>query len=182
MLKTLFATTALASMLALGAQAQTAPADPDTDPAAAPIIENEMAPAEAPADATTPIVPQAQNDADPAMAPDVLADPLTGPTLEDGWSTVDVATISADTLIGTEIRNYNQETIASVQDLLLSADGQAESVVARFGGFLGFGENTVLLTMDEISVVKDANDNTFVLTNLTPEALTDRPDYVPPEG
>ena len=37
-------------------------------------------------------------------------------------------------------------------------------MVARFGGFLGFGETTVLLTMEEITVVKDADENTFVLT------------------
>ena len=102
--------------------------------------------------------------------------------LDEGWSQVDVATISADMLIGTDIRTYDQETVAAIEDVLMTADGKVESVVARFGGFLGFGENTVLLTMDEISVVKDADENVVVLTNLTPEALKDRPEYVPEDG
>jgi hypothetical protein len=99
------------------------------------------------------------------------------PPLEEGWSQVDMATVSADTLIGTDIRTYDQEDIAAVEDVLMTPDGQVESVVARFGGFLGFGENTVLLSMDEINVVQDADGNMAVLTDLTPEALKDRPEY-----
>ena len=55
-------------------------------------------------------------------------------------------------------------------------------MVARFGGFLGFGETTVLLTLDEIAVVRDADENVFVLTNLTPEGLKGRPEYTAPAG
>lgn len=229
MLKTLFATTALASMLALGANAQTAPAaeeenasppmienhmDGDTAPAddtgtAAPITpdtaDSEMAPAEgtdpamaqdpaapaadeaSPDVAQDPAVPATDAESDMAQEPaapatdtdvdtDMAQDPMS-PTLEEGWSQVDMATISADTLIGTDVRNYDQESIATVDDVLMTPEGQVENVAARFGGFLGFGENTVLLTMDEISVVQDADGNVVVLTNLTPDALKDRPDY-----
>ena len=70
-----------------------------------------------------------------------------------GLEPVDLATISPDTLIGADIRTYDQETVASVEDVLMTADGKVENVVARFGGFLGFGETTVLLTPDEIAVV-----------------------------
>ena len=109
-----------------------------------------------------------------------MAQPASpAPPLEEGWSQVDVATISADMLIGTDIRTYDQETVATVEDVLMTADGKVENVVARFGGFLGFGENTVLLGMEEISVVKDADGNVVVLTNLTPDALKERPEYVP---
>ena len=66
--------------------------------------------------------------------------------------------------------------------MLIAPDGKVENLVARFGGFLGFGETTVLLGMEEVSVVKDADDNVVLLTNLTPEALKDRPEYVAPEG
>ena len=44
MLKTLFATTALATMLAWSAQAQTQPAPADDATTTPPILENEMAP------------------------------------------------------------------------------------------------------------------------------------------
>ena len=135
--------------------------------------------AETPAD-TMAEDPAVETPAD-TMAEDPAA-PAGGVPLEEGWSEVDVATISTDSLIGADILTYDQETVASIQDVLLSPDGQAESVVARFGGFLGFGETTVLVTMDELTVVKDADETLFVLTNLTPEALKDRPVYEEVEG
>ena len=49
--------------------------------------------------------------------------------------------------------------------------------MAQFGGFLGFGSNTVLLTMDEIEVLQDEAGNIVVQTSLTPESLEGRPDY-----
>ena len=102
--------------------------------------------------------------------------------MQEGWTKVDVATISTDTLIGADIRSYDNQNIASVQDVLLAPDGKVDNVVARFGGFLGFGETTVLLTTNEITVVKDADDKVFVLTSLTPEALKDRPEYKADQG
>ena len=64
-----------------------------------------------------------------------------------------------------------------MNDVILNAEGQVENVVAEFGGFLGFGARTVLLTMDDIEVLQDPNENLVVRTSLTPEALETRPDY-----
>ena len=70
------------------------------------------------------------------------------------------------------------ENIASVEDVLMAADGSAvESVVAQFGGFLGFGANKVQLTMDEIEVMQDEAGAFVVQTTLTPESLKGRPEY-----
>jgi hypothetical protein len=115
------------------------------------------------------------------MAGAALSEPpaVPGPALAEGWSQLGAATISVDRLIGTEIRTYDQETIAAVQDVVLSPDGTIEGVVARFGGVLGFGETTVLLSMDEITVVEDPDERVFVLTDLTPELLEQRPIYEP---
>ena len=122
----------------------------------------------------------AQSPAEPPAEPAPPATaPGSGPVLEEGWSELDAATVSVDTFIGTDIRTYDQETIAAVQDVVLSPDGRIENVVARFGGVLGFGETTVLVAMDEITVVKDANEKVFVLTDLTPEVLQERPVYEP---
>jgi hypothetical protein len=105
--------------------------------------------------------------------------PGSGPALSEGLSELDAATISVDTLIGTEIRTYDQEPVAAVQDVVLSQDGEIERVVARFGGVLGFGETTVLLSMDEVTVVEDPAERVFVLTDLTPDLLEQRPVYEP---
>jgi hypothetical protein len=167
MRRTLLATTAIASMLAFGAAAQQA-ADP----------------ADAPAEAVEPAAP-----ATPGVAPDAdagmdTAQPAPGaapaaPDTELGTvlTPVEPGDISADTLIGASIQTMDGENIASIEDVLVSADGMVENVVAQFGGFLGFGSNKVLLTMDEIEVMHDEAGNIVVQTALTPESLEGRPEY-----
>ncbi len=115
----------------------------------------------------------------PAMAP---AAPMTPAAQAPVLTPIEVGTLSADNLIGAAITNPDGETIASVDDALMTPDGQLENVVAKFGGFLGFGSNTVLLAPDELQFFHDEGGNLVVRTSLTPEALKDRPDYVPSAG
>lgn len=182
MLKHILATSALATLLATGLHAQNAPApDPATDPAA-PVLEG------AESDATTMPVeegvttpPEVVED---QAAPGALetetavpgADALE-PTDPTEWGPIDLATVSSEDLIGTDIVNFEDETIASIEDVIVTADGQVESLVARFGGFLGFGADRVLLTMDEIEVMQDADQEVLVRTSLTPESIETRPPY-----
>jgi hypothetical protein len=147
----------------------------DADPTADPTVD-------------APAMDQAQ-DADPAMdAPvvDQAVDPAAPSAGEgmaadgmgmDGFAAVDVTTLSADQLLGSDIVNYENETIATIDDVILTAEGQVDSVVARFGGFLGFGTNRVQLTMDEIEVMQDANEALIVRSQLTPETIEARPAY-----
>jgi hypothetical protein len=70
------------------------------------------------------------------------------------------------------------ENIAEVEDVLMAADGSAvESIVAQFGGFLGFGANKVELSMDEVEVMQDEAGSYVVQTSITPESLEGRPEY-----
>ena len=211
MIKTLFATTAIATTLGLAAFAQEAsdplvkepeaqaPAElapsapaPDTEaqstePAAPmgaePSTETAQEPAAPlPADPTTdtaaepaapmgtdPATETAQDPAGSMMAPDAGSEMALTP--------VAPADISADKLIGANIQTANAENIATIDDVLLGADGSVESVVAQFGGFLGFGSNKVLLTLDEIEVLQDEAGTFVVQTDLTPESLEGRPEY-----
>jgi hypothetical protein len=41
-------------------------------------------------------------------------------------------------------------------DLALLEDGKVENVAATFGGFLGFGSDTVLLSMEELDIIKNS--------------------------
>ncbi|HMR52044.1 MAG TPA: PRC-barrel domain-containing protein [Amaricoccus sp.] len=168
MFKTLFATTALGALLATGAFAQTATetTDPAADPAA-PVIENETTPAEV------------MEGDDPAMAAEEAA-PVGDPAMvaiPEGWVEMDPSTLSAENLIGADIKTYGGDNVASIDDVLLSDDGKVENVAATFGGFLGFGSDTVLLSMEELDIIKDANDVIEVRTTLTPESLEGREPY-----
>ena len=165
MLKALFASTAVASSLALAAHAQQS-----TPPAPAP---DAVAPAEVTPEATTPTTPAPGAPADGAAAPaggSMMAEqPMLTP--------VEVGEISAEKLIGAPIQTMDSQNIAQIDDVLMSPDGAVDNVVATFGGFLGFGSNTVLLSMDEIEVLQDEAGNFVIHTSLTPEQLEARPDY-----
>jgi hypothetical protein len=150
-----------------------APADNMAAEPAAPAPADNMAAEPA---APAPADNMAAEPAAPAPADNMAAEP----TLEEGWSAVDVATVSADQLIGAKIRGADNSDIAEVQDVLFSADNKLDHVVARFGGFLGFGETTVLLDPSEVSVAKDPNGTMFVLTSLTSDELKGRPEYEAP--
>ena len=200
MRRSLLATTAFASLLAFGAIAQEAadPAAPATEAPAEVMPADPAVPAlpeaDAAADETMPAEPATDTAQDP-LAPDASpgmdtaqdpAAPGAAP-LDPAATTNDlgpvltpVATgdISEEQLIGAQIQTMDGENIASVEDVLMAADGSAvESVVAQFGGFLGFGANKVQLTMDEIEVMQDEAGSYVVQTSLTPESLEGRPDY-----
>lgn len=195
MLKIL-ASTALVSALATGAFAQeaTPPAAPDP---AAPILQPDPAAPEAPMAqdnnmmAPEPDAMEAQDNdmMAPAEEPSVAQTPgMSDPVAEregwdepgEGYTRIAIDTVSADQLIGTDIYSLDDETVATIDDVVLSTDGAVENVVAEFGGFLGFGANTVLLTMDEIDVLEDESGALIVRTNLTPETLEGRPSYEAP--
>ena len=175
MLKTLLASGATAAVLAfgIGPSAVMAQPAPETD---------QMAPA--------PIAPA--DDAAPtggAMAPEstppdsLAADPAAGEDVGEAAIATELAPIPRDELIGSDIKAAaDQETVASVEDVILDADGRVKNVVARFGGFLGFGETTVLLMPDEVTPYRTDDGTVELTTTLTPDALKDRPEYTPPSN
>lgn len=155
-MKKLIVTTALGALIATGAVAQSATDNPAEPPAVQPL------------------------GADPAPVQPLGADPAPAGTawdLTEGQTRVDVTTVSADSLIGARVETLAGEKVADVKDVILSDDGQVENIAAAFGGFLGFGTDQVLLTVDEVDFVQDANDAVIVRTNLTPEMLENRPVY-----
>lgn len=207
MMKHILATSALATLLATGLNAQTEPAtDPAQDPAA-PIVEGTEGTMDEPMvegaegtmdstpdatttpevvedampDATTPEVADDAAPMDDAADPTVAepADPIAGDAdmAAGDWAPIDLTTISTDQLIGAEITTHENEAIATIEDVLISDDGQVENLVARFGGFLGFGANRVLLTVEEVEVMQDADESLLVRTDLTPESIESRPVY-----
>ena len=164
MLKTFLASTAIAGMMIATAHAQDATPDP-----LAPAPEGAI---EAPPAAADPMAPAPG--VDPLAAPaDGMGDAFT-----ESWSPVGIETVSADQLIGSDIRsNVDDAQIGSVGDVILAADGSVEGIVAQFGGFLGFGRDRVLLGVDDVEIFQDADGRTLVRTSLTREALEAMPDY-----
>ena len=145
MLKHLLASAALGLVLAQGAVAQ------------------EQAPASDPAAST--------GMSTPAPAPELTGDWV----VDESFQPVEVAGLTAEQIIGADVRATDGTVIATVKDLVLGADGKAEGFAAKFGGFLGFGSNTVMLTLDEVELMRNDAGTVALRTSLTPEALEGRP-------
>jgi predicted outer membrane protein len=83
------------------------------------------------------------------------------PTAPNGLKTVDAATISVATLIGTTVYGAGDETVGEVSDVLLAKDGEAstiEAVVVDVGGFLGIGEKSVAIAFGDLAIMTDDSD------------------------
>lgn len=214
MLKRILASTALATLIAAGAYAQTA-TDTDTN-TADPLTEGAQPGVPADDNATTPpevlgegaTVPPATDPVtgepvggevgdDPAATGMDATDPVTGiddatgmgadpattgmapndPAMEGNYQPVDISTISVENLVGTDIVNFSDETIASIEDVIVTDDGQVENIVAKFGGFLGFGTNSVVLSMDDVEIMAESpeSEELIVRTPLTPEQIEAMP-------
>lgn len=58
----------------------------------------------------------------------------------------------ADRLIGTTVRNPQNESIGKIADLVLDEKGSATDVVISVGGFLGIGDKHVAVPWDQVQV------------------------------
>ena len=153
-MKKLFGTTALALIISGAALAQTA----TTPPASA-----------TPAAAAPAVAMQwlAQGEAQ-----DVYASDIIGATLyaaEDGRTTLDA-------------RN-DWESVGTVNDVLLSRDGQVRAVLVDVGTFLGMGGKTVASSLEAVSYVSDGEDASdyFLVIAASRDTLNAAPAYVRPD-
>jgi hypothetical protein len=183
MFKALLSTAALSVALATAVAAQDAP--PAGSEAEPPLIQGAAAEPggdalEAPdavADDPAPQEPEVAEESpaqDRAFAGDDRADiDVAAEGAADGPA-LDLAGAMPGDLIGSDVRNFDDERIARVEDVVTDAAGEVETIIVRFGGFLGLGQTTVALLPDEVEVTREDDD--FILrTALTAEDLRDRP-------
>lgn len=169
LLTTVAAGALFATAFAPAAFSQTAPQPAD------PAATNQAAPADpaAPKPAT-PDVTQPAGDA--AQAP--AAAPSTD-TAQATYLTEQAADqISANTYIGQSVYNANNESIGSINDLIMKKDGGMVAAIVGVGGFLGIGEKNVAVPMDKITVAQNTQDGSVKLTTTeTAESLKAAPEF-----
>lgn len=153
MIRKLLATTALASVVATGAFAQ-------SGTTTAPAATDAPATTTAPATTSTPATPDqtnAQVNAAVVPADGQLASNLIGETVYNGTGD-------------------DAENIGNVNDLVLSDSGQIESVIVGVGGFLGIGEKNVALSYGDIDWAEKDGDRWIVVAT-TADALKELPAF-----
>jgi sporulation protein YlmC with PRC-barrel domain len=61
----------------------------------------------------------------------------------------------ASKLVGLSVYNDNNESLGSINDLLMDKDGGIKGVVLGVGGFLGVGEHLVAVPFDKVKFVNE---------------------------
>jgi sporulation protein YlmC with PRC-barrel domain len=61
----------------------------------------------------------------------------------------------ASKVVGLSVYNDNNESLGSINDLLMDKSGNIKAVVIGVGGFLGVGEHLVAVPMDKIKFVNE---------------------------
>ena len=140
----------LAMLLAACEPAETEPGFGQTP---APLDPTPVLPAETPVvPAETPVVP-----VDPT--PTVVAPDETPVAVEDPGDSPN----RASNLMNVQVRNYEDETIGDVDEMILSLNGEGEQiayVVVGVGGFLGIGERHIAVPFEALELVRDTDDLT----------------------
>ncbi|MBY5332112.1 PRC-barrel domain-containing protein [Rhizobium leguminosarum] len=170
LLTTVAAGALFATAFAPAAFSQTAPQPAD------PAAPTQAAPADpaAPKPPITPDVTKPAGDAAQAPAPAATAD-----TAQTGYLTEQSPDqVSANTYIGQSVYNGNNESIGSVNDLILKKDGGMVAAIVGVGGFLGIGEKNVAVPMEKITVAQNTQDGSVKLTTSeTAESLKAAPEF-----
>src|SRR5271169_4367420 len=79
----------------------------------------------------------------------------------------------ASKLVGSTVVNEADETVGTIDDLIVTPGGQAPYAVLSVGGFLGLGTKYVVVPFPSLQVI----DKRMVLRGATKEALKALPDF-----
>src|SRR3984957_124710 len=113
----------------------------------------------------------------------LLAASLSGPAFSQGTPQtitlmkVDPATLATgyrtSKVVGSTVVNEANETVGTIDDLIVTPGGQAPYAVLSVGGFLGMGTKYVVVPFTSLKVV----DKKMMLPGGTKDALKTLPDF-----
>lgn len=110
------------------------------------------------------------------MAPAATSSSTTSASYQGDWR--------ASKLAGLKVYNNNNESIGSINDVLVDKSGNIKAVVIGVGGFLGVGEHLVAVAFDQVKFVDEpvaytgasnASPNRPASTTTTGAATTNTP-------
>jgi hypothetical protein len=83
----------------------------------------------------------------------------------------------ASTIIGQSTDNSQNENIGEINDLATDQSGKIVAALIGVGGFLGMGEKDVAVSVEDLKLAPDENNNVKIVLNLNKETLASAPDY-----
>jgi hypothetical protein len=135
------------------------------------------------ANPTSPSAPTTQSPAAP-VAPNAATPLMTTPdstTSVSGAYLSEQGTdqVSANDYIGNAVYASGDESIGTINDIILQDNGGIVAAVVGVGGFLGIGEKNVAMPMDKLTVTRDTETGAVRLTTTeTAEALQAAPEFI----
>jgi hypothetical protein len=88
--------------------------------------------------------------------------------------------MAAGSLIGTKVRNADNESIGKIGEIYLDKDAKVTTVVVSVGGFLGVGSKDVAIKWSDLTFGKDGK-SVVLTTSLSKDDLKALPDYTKTE-
>ena len=86
--------------------------------------------------------------------------------------------ISANDYIGPKVLNNANESIGDINDLILEKNGGIVAAIVGVGGFLGIGEKSVAVPIENITVTEATETGDLKLTTMeTAESLKAAPEF-----
>lgn len=90
---------------------------------------------------------------------------------------VDPSLLSADKLIGTEVKVADDSKIGEIGDVIMTKDGKVEAYIIDVGGFLGVGQKQVAMSAASVQVMADATGAMMIYSPFTKEQLENHVAY-----
>jgi len=109
------------------------------------------------------VSPPGEPNAVDRKAPEIAPGPPALPGTTTDWR--------ASKLIGTTMTNVLNESIGTVDDVVIDSDGKVVAVLVNVGGFLGLGETPVAIGLRHLVITQPDPDHLEVKTSLTRGAI-----------
>jgi sporulation protein YlmC with PRC-barrel domain len=81
----------------------------------------------------------------------------------------------SSTLVGADVYNHDGQTIGTIDNLLVTSNGQVSHAIISVGGFLGVGSKLVEVPFDRLQFKLSKNDDGT--TGANDQSAKTRPDY-----
>jgi PRC-barrel domain len=106
-----------------------------------------------------------------AQSPTATTDRATTPPAAASDSSFH-GTWRASKVVGLNVYNDNNESIGSINDMLMDKSGSIKAVVIGVGGFLGVGEHLVAMSLDKVKFVNEPVAYSGMSSNTKPATGT----------
>ena len=96
----------------------------------------------------------------------------------DGYDLVAVTEVTSEMLVGKTVYGVNDDSVGTIDDLILDGQGTITDVIIDFGGFLGIGSSQVSVGFNELTILSNEGyADVRVYVDATKEQIQDQPRY-----